>query len=115
MDVNEFAKSVYRNAMKKGFHDGQDTIASHVANLHSEVSEFWEAYREDRLMDDCGHAAEMKELGIPVLTAAEEELADIVIRALDSMLWLDIDPEHALRAKHAFNRNRKRLHGGKIV
>ena len=52
MNINEFAQDVYDNATAKGFHD-QDTVASHVANIHSELSELWEAYREGRLYRGC--------------------------------------------------------------
>ena len=115
MDINEFAQDVYDNATAKGFHDGQDTEASHVANLHSEVSELWEAHREERLHLRCDKAKKLEEAGLQALSAAEEELADIIIRALDSMVHWGINPKRALTIKHAYNLTRPRLHGGKVV
>lgn len=115
MNINEFADKVYQNAVAKGFHDGQDTVASHVANMHTELSELWEAYREGRLHKACDKAEELRALGLPVLTAAKEELADVVIRALDSMRHWGIDPQQVLETKHAYNLTRPRLHGNKKV
>lgn len=115
MNINEFAQDVYDNATAKGFHDGQDTVASHVANMHSELSELWEAYREGRLYRQCDKAEKLRLHGLPELTAAEEELADVIIRALDSMMHWGIDPERALRTKHIYNTKRPRLHGNKSV
>lgn len=115
MQINEFAKAVHENAKAKGFHDGQQTMASYCANLHGEASELWESYRNGTWDKACDKVNEMEALGLPGLGCAEEELADIIIRALDVMLALGIDPEEALDAKHRFNLTRPHGHGGKVA
>lgn len=56
----------------------------------------------------------MLALGLPALTCAEEEYADIVIRALDQCRRLGIDIQRAIEAKHAYNRTREYKHGKKF-
>jgi NTP pyrophosphatase (non-canonical NTP hydrolase) len=51
--------------------------------------------------------------GTPVLTCAEEEIADILIRALDVAKAYSIDVAHAVAAKDAYNQTRPQRHGGK--
>ncbi len=119
--IREWARVVYQNAVDKGFHDGDDAlserdkIGSWVSNLHSEVSEFWEAFRAGRLHEPCDKAEKMIALGLFPLTCAEEELADIVIRAFDDAEALGIDIERAISAKHEYNRTRPNRHGGKLA
>lgn len=82
-------------------------------NLHDEISELHEAWREGRLRQPCDKAKKMERAGTNILTCLEEELADIVIRVLDNAVHLNIDIEGAIRDKHAFNRTRPNRHGGK--
>ena len=116
--LNFFANAVHANARDKQFHavhvseDG--FIEQTCNNIHDEVSELHEAWRNSKLHEPCDKADKLAALGLPVLTACEEELADIVIRALDSMKRLGIeDVERVLWAKHAFNTTRAPMHGGK--
>ena len=75
MTLNEWMHEVWVNAEDHGFHapGTNNEPPSWVANLHGEVSEFWEAYRRGTLKNPC----DKKGLD---LTCAEEELADIIIR-----------------------------------
>jgi hypothetical protein len=50
---------------------------------------------------------------IPEFTAAEEELADLVIRVMDFAAGRGHRLAEAILAKHAFNAHRPRMHGGK--
>jgi NTP pyrophosphatase (non-canonical NTP hydrolase) len=100
---------------EKGWHDNAVSVASMVANLHGEASELWEAYRAGKLHDECDKADKMRAAGTPVLTCAEEELADIIIRALDDAYLMGVDIEKALAGKIAFNRTRPHRHGGKLA
>jgi NTP pyrophosphatase (non-canonical NTP hydrolase) len=125
--VNNLAGLCYRNVVEKGFHSQQDSgfikgqeeqrirliFAVHCANLHGEVSELWEAYRNDTWTKPCDKTRAMQFLGLPVVTAAAEELADVIIRAFDTAVTLGIDIGEAIAAKHAYNTTRPGLHGGK--
>jgi hypothetical protein len=82
-------------------------MAAWCANLHGEVSELWEAYRRGKLDAPCDKEGCQ-------LTCAEEEVADIFIRNLDTAKQLGIhDVERVIRIKHEYNRQRPFLHGNK--
>lgn len=110
--LNELSKAAYDNATIKGFHDkdGQTPIVDNykgwVANLHSEVSELWEAAKTDKLWNLCDKAKD----GCP-LTCEEEELADIIIRALDVANAVSIDIGRSVLLKMAYNATRPHMHG----
>jgi NTP pyrophosphatase (non-canonical NTP hydrolase) len=114
--LNDLRDHVYDVAASKGFHDpDQDALGmpKYVANLHGEVSELWEAFRAGTLDKPCNKADKMKAAGLPVLTCAEEEIADILIRALDVARVYNIDVANAVAVKDAFNQRRPHRHGGK--
>ena len=84
--INEIADKVHKLAWDNGFH-GEDVsedafVESACNNLHDEVSELHEAWRNNKLHELCDKSEEMKKHGIDPLTYLEEELADIIIRAL---------------------------------
>lgn len=118
---SEMAENVEANAVEKGFRragrvDDREAVAVFVSNEHSEVSELWEAYRAGKLHEPCDKSAKMETLGIGPLTSAEEELADIIIRALDTARALGINNiGRAVLRKHAYNTTRPKLHGGKLA
>jgi NTP pyrophosphatase (non-canonical NTP hydrolase) len=91
----------------------REAVAVFCSNLHSEVSELWEAFRDGKLNAACNKAEKMTALGLPPMTCAEEELADIVIRCLDTADALGVDLMRAIVAKHVFNTTRSFQHGGK--
>jgi len=115
--LNDLAKECYSNAASKGFHEEDDNphrFAEYIANLHGEVSELWEAHRKGALHDACNKVKRMEELGIPGLTNAEEEIADIIIRALDTAEGIEIkNIGLAIQFKMAYNRTRPYMHGKK--
>jgi NTP pyrophosphatase (non-canonical NTP hydrolase) len=93
---------------------GQKLAASiYAANLHGETSELWEAFRDGKLHEPCDKAAKLEAAGLPVLSCAEEEIADVIIRALDTAEGLGIDVAKAVFVKMAYNATRPALHGGK--
>jgi len=111
--LNELADHVYETARSKGFHDEPVPMAVSTANLHSEVSELWESHRNGTLNHFCDKSEKMKELGLEPLTCMEEEVADIVIRALDTARENGMDVGRAVRIKDAYNKSRPHMNGGK--
>jgi NTP pyrophosphatase (non-canonical NTP hydrolase) len=113
--INELADHFWSVAKGLGFHDEPVPMAVMVANLHSEVSELWEAFRNNSLQQPCDKAPKMKALGLPELTCIEEELADIFIRCLDTAREHGVDLAKAVIAKDAYNQTRPHKNGGKAV
>ena len=73
-----------------------------LALVHSEVSEGLEAYRKDLNDDKLTHRPGL-----------EVELADAVIRIIDTAYALGYDLAGAILEKHEYNTGRERMHGGK--
>lgn len=113
--LNELADHVYDTARSKGFHDDPVPLSISTANLHSEVSEMWEAFRNNSLHSFCDKSEKMKAIGLNPLTNLEEELADIVIRALDTARENGIDIGNAVRVKDLYNKSRPHKNGGKAA
>lgn len=115
--LNSIADEVHELAQAKGWHSASETEDAFVEracnNLHDEVSELHEAWRNNNLRAACDKAQQMEALGIAPLTCLEEELADIVIRVLDNAKRLGVNIDRAVRSKHEFNKNRPIRHGGK--
>ena len=127
--LNDLRDYVAKNAKAKGFRDQMAEgltpeqwegpvgaliqSAVFTANLHGEVSELWEAFRRGKLHEPCDKAVEMETMGLPGLTYAEEELADQIIRILDTAESFGVDVAKAVATKAAFNAGRPHLHGGK--
>lgn len=111
MNLKEWAKHVHTIAREHGWHDERmlprERIAVYLMNLHSEISEAWEAFREGRLYEPCD-----KPIGLKCI---EEELADIVIRAFDTAEAIGVDIERAINKKSAYNATRPHRHGGKLA
>jgi len=108
--LNELAKEFWQVSADHGFHDegpdgANNDISAFVANLHGEISEFWEAYRKDTLDKKCDKSIE--------LTCAEEELSDIIIRTLEYGQQLGLDMDRAVTIKNEYNKTRPWRHGGK--
>lgn len=118
--LNAMATEIHRLARFKKWHaqDATDDAAfmmRAVANLHGEVSELWEAFRNHTLCDHCDKSADMVAAGLPPLTNLEEELADIIIRVLDDAARLGVNIGRAVAIKHRFNFSRPDRHGGKAA
>jgi len=106
--LNSIADQVHELACIKGWHSQSETedhfIERTCNNLHDEISELHEAWRNNRLHDVCDKGT---------LTCLEEELADIIIRVLDASRKLHVDIQHAVLTKHEINKTRTTRHGGK--
>ena len=108
-NLNSLAEAINKNAHEHGFCDWDETTDAYMnracANLHDEVSELHESFRTGRLY-------ELTEKPIE-LTYLEEELADIIIRALDTAQELGVDIHKAITVKMEYNRTRPYRHGNK--
>ena len=116
-DLNELADAVHALARSKGWHDDNEGVDAFIErtcnNMHDEVSELHTAWRDNQLFKSCDKAGKMADCGLPPLNCLEEELADIIIRALDSARKLNVDILRAIQIKHDFNKTRSMRHGGK--
>lgn len=106
-DIDELANAVHDNAVRHGFHPDAELVQTFVANqcnnLHGEVTELWDAWRAGKQDEQCD-----KDIG---LTCTEEELADLVIRALDLSRRLSVDIVYVVNVKHEYNKTRPFKHG----
>lgn len=114
-NLSELAQVIHKNACEHGFHPPEQNIGDWLAhmccNKHAEVTELYDAWRSGKLHEDCDKAPKMRALGMKGLTCAEEELADIIIRAIDEAARLGIDIAQAVAVKHVFNTTRPFKHG----
>lgn len=115
-DLNELADAVHENAIDHGFHPVESIpifIANQCNNLHGEVTELWDAFRAGKEEETCDKGEKLLELNLRVMTCQEEELADIIIRALDVSRRLQIPIVECINAKHEYNKTRPYRHGKK--
>jgi dCMP deaminase len=106
--LNELADTFWNAAVEKGWRNPPPGYGEMLINLVGEVSELWESYRRDTLHKEC----DKYDQGC-LLTQEEEEVADIIIRALDFAKERNIDLAKAVKRKHEFNQTREHRHGGK--
>jgi len=116
--INNLADEIYEDAKKKGWYDKEESENQYIErmcnNLHDEVSELHEAWRNGLLRVDCDKTDKMTAMGLPAITSLEEELADIIIRALDNSKRLGVNIERAIEIKLKFNKSRPYRHGNKL-
>ena len=84
----------------KGFWDAPRNVGELIALMHSELSEALEAHRKD--LDD-NH--------LPHRKGVEVELADCMIRIMDTAAGLNLNVVEAMIEKLAYNRTRAHKHG----
>ena len=107
--LRDWQELAHDNAVAHGFIE--QTLPESCALLHSEVSELFEAYRKNTLWLPCDKVLPNGQS----LTSAGEEIADIILRALDISARLGLDIERVVEIKHAYNVSRPYLHGGKLA
>ena len=104
---------MHKGARDRGWYDGELDeksilrITSMLCLMHSEISEALEDVRAGRMelsFDEKG-----KPIGFP------SELADVIIRVLDTAEWLGIDMDRMVTVKNEFNETRPYKHGGKKI
>jgi NTP pyrophosphatase (non-canonical NTP hydrolase) len=74
---------------------GSKAVGEQVSKIHSEISEAYEGHRKNKMDEHC-----------PEFTSFEVELADALIRILDTAGGLRLRLSQEFEAKMAYNRNR---------
>jgi NTP pyrophosphatase (non-canonical NTP hydrolase) len=104
INLNDLAQQLHEQAKRSGFYDRGIDYPDRIACMHEELSELFHAYRKGTLTDLCDKR------GCPMTNEAEE-LADLVIRALDLAAARGVDIDRAVMLKAEYNATRPRLHG----
>ena len=86
-----------------GFRNKPYEFGRAIALMHSELSEALEGDRHNNPPSD----------HIPEFSAIEEELADVVLRIMDTADWQKLRLGEAVIAKLRYNAGRPPMHGGK--
>lgn len=94
---------VYENNVAKGFYDDPRSFGDCISLMHSELSEALEADRHGNPKDE----------KVPEYENAVVELADCVIRIMDTCQKNGWDLPGAILAKHRYNTTRPYKHGKK--
>jgi NTP pyrophosphatase (non-canonical NTP hydrolase) len=114
MNLRELQQECYRIAAEKGWHDDDESPPSPVrmmtwmALIHSEVSEAVEDIRKERISTVLCRP-DNKPAGLA------SELADVIIRTLDTATALGFDMEAEISRKLEYNKTRTYKHGGKVI
>jgi len=129
--INDLKREVYATAREHGWWDDPNpNIGEKIALIHSEASEALEAVRDDvaplqaivyeyPAVFAAQHGLNTVSMypdvdgtmGKPVGVASE--MADIIIRVLDTCEHFGIPVTRALVEKHAYNKTRSHRHGDK--
>lgn len=104
-----YAAAVHGWARRKGWWESDRNDYEMIALMHSELSEAVEALREGN--PPSGKLASVTES--MRFTQVEEEMADLVIRLMDTAFARGWDIAGAIDAKMEYNEHRPYRHGGK--
>lgn len=120
-DISAWQAKVHALAVEKGWHnhapatdrDRSNEVLAHLAKIHGEISEAQEEVRNIPVEDlgilhyGPGDLPQGKPEGFGI------EMADTVIRIMDTCGYLGIDLQRCMEIKHEYNRTRPMRHGGK--
>lgn len=109
MTIAQWIAHIHDWAERKGWWNDPKPFSSQAANFHSEISEAWEEWRNGHHPNEIYEGESGKPEGIPI------ELADCVIRIMDTCAFYEIDLEAAIAQKMTYNETRPHRHGGKLA
>lgn len=109
--LSEMAEEVYVVNQNNGWFDAERTVGDDIALLTTEVGEAYEAFRISGLSDTTDKLTK----GLPKPEGFGSELADILIRLLDTAYRRGINLDHEYRRKLEYNKTRGYHHGGKVI
>jgi len=107
--LNYLAEEMHGLAKAKGWWAEERGIPEQIALMHSELSEALEHYRDHGLVGSS--LLQFDDKGKPI--GLGSELADTIIRILDTCGRYGIPLGEILFVKYMYNRTRPRRHGGK--
>ena len=128
MSLNKLAVKINQTAHDKGWYENPRSFGEVAALFHSEISEALEEWRNGHELHEVYHVDSdgggwlfedgnsmmawvkehhVKPEGVPI------ELADAIIRILDTCAENGIDIDTAIAAKMEYNEGRPYRHGGK--
>ena len=121
MEIRELQRRVHKNAIDKGFWNKPHNFGNDLMLIVSELGECIEAHR-------CGDFCDMEAYNElmtnetydfetcfkrEIKDTMEDELADALIRILDTAAGYSIDLQKHVELKMLYNEKRERLHGKK--
>jgi hypothetical protein len=107
-DFQSMQNIIHSVAEEKGWWESDRPFAEQIALFHSEISEALEEFRNGHKVDEI-YYIDGKPEGIPI------ELADCIIRMMDTCGRYGIDLWEAICIKVLYNTTREYKHGGKII
>lgn len=106
--LNDLANQVHQLAVNKGWYDPPKTFTESLMKIVGELSEAEDEFAHGHDFSEIYYVGGKPE-GIPI------EMADAVIRFLDTCAFFKIDIDAAVKLKHSFNTTRGYRHGGKLT
>jgi len=128
--INEMAREAHKNAVEHGFYEIVPSVPERLMLMVSELSEALEEFRDRnpaqyvvREESMCPQIESNKRMIVSTSDwrPGEKpegygvELADCIIRILDTCAHLGIDIGKLIVKKHEYNKTRPYKHGGKII